>query len=146
MKGGREGGEGGEGREREGGRGIICYLCLCSHPLTPPLSLPPSPARSSLRPYVTTAPTSPTTPWTDSSGHMVRGGGAGYTHSGCGLSHVTLHVTYISTGHTCHELFNLRVGKYGRLPDLVVWPGQSCLILIIAHHPTPALFCLNREP
>ncbi len=25
-------------------------------------------------------------------------------------------------GHTCHELFSLRTGKVGRIPDLVVWP------------------------
>ncbi|XP_064396861.1 alkyldihydroxyacetonephosphate synthase, peroxisomal-like [Halichondria panicea] len=27
-----------------------------------------------------------------------------------------------SHGHTCHELFSLRTGKVGRIPDLVVWP------------------------
>ncbi len=30
----------------------------------------------------------------------------------------------LSAGHTCHELFNLRMGKYDKLPDLVVWPGS----------------------
>lgn len=27
-------------------------------------------------------------------------------------------------GHTCHELFALRTGNIGRIPDLVVWPGR----------------------
>ncbi|XP_065920530.1 alkyldihydroxyacetonephosphate synthase, peroxisomal-like [Dysidea avara] len=29
-----------------------------------------------------------------------------------------------SHGHTCHELFSLRTGNFGRFPDYVVWPGS----------------------
>ena len=31
--------------------------------------------------------------------------------------------TSFIVGHTCHELFALRTGKIGRIPDVVVWPG-----------------------
>ena len=31
----------------------------------------------------------------------------------------------LASGHTCHELFALRTGKIGRIPDLVVWPGNA---------------------
>ena len=31
----------------------------------------------------------------------------------------------LASGHTCHELFALRMGKIGRIPDLVVWPGNA---------------------
>jgi len=31
--------------------------------------------------------------------------------------------TFFIVGHTCHELFALRTGKIGRIPDVVVWPG-----------------------
>ena len=40
---------------------------------------------------------------------------------------IVLEVQFVlspSAGHTCHELFNLRMGKFDRLPDLVVWPGK----------------------
>jgi alkyldihydroxyacetonephosphate synthase len=38
------------------------------------------------------------------------------------LSHSGIDRIVHSHGHTCHELFSLRTGKWGRIPDVVVWP------------------------
>lgn len=35
-----------------------------------------------------------------------------------------LTVSLPPSGHTCHELFALRTGRIGRIPDLVVWAGM----------------------
>jgi len=35
-----------------------------------------------------------------------------------------------ATGHTCHELFALRTGNFGRLPDYVIWPGTPSSLMI----------------
>ena len=42
-------------------------------------------------------------------------------------------MAYVSfpSGHTCHELFSLRTGKVGRIPDLVVWPGSHADVEVI---------------
>ena len=36
-------------------------------------------------------------------------------------------------GHTCHELFAIRTGNFGRLPDYVIWPG-TVIIELIGYH------------
>ena len=38
-------------------------------------------------------------------------------------------LSFSIVGHTCHELFALRTGKIGRIPDIVVWPG-TCIFSI----------------
>jgi alkyldihydroxyacetonephosphate synthase len=45
-------------------------------------------------------------------------------------------------GHTCHELFALRMGKIGRIPDLVVWPGSHEHIVKIVEAAAKHDICL----
>ena len=40
----------------------------------------------------------------------------------------TEHIFVIFSGHTLHEVFILREGKFKRIPDLVVWPGKYKLL------------------
>lgn len=46
-------------------------------------------------------------------------------------------------GHTCHELFALRTGRIGRIPDFVVWAGMyvSFVHVCVLHMEGCGLLC-----
>lgn len=49
-------------------------------------------------------------------------------------------------GHCLHEIFALREGKVGRVPDMVVWPSESinCVISVVYSPPHP--HCITDPP
>ena len=45
-----------------------------------------------------------------------------------------LSLFFLSLGHTLHDIFVLREGKFKRIPDLVVWPGMYVVLHFEVHY------------